>query len=319
MNHPLVSIITPTLNRCDTLRDCLFSVVRQSYARIEHIVIDGGSTDGTVEYLRHVAAGRPMTRWISEPDDGMYDAINKGLALARGDVVAYLNSDDLYLPWSVEVAVSALKRTGADLVYGDLGVLIRETRRHAFYVQFYKHFDLRHYTHHETLAQPTVFWRRSLVREIGEFDASYRLLGDCDYWLRAAVAGARLQHLDEILAVQVEHEETLRATRAREVAAEFTRLRAQYAGIAGPAGGALAAGIGRRLRWRAKQTQFLLSARSRGSRWPRFGAFTRERALRVRPTYILWHLLPSTLRPKRVTLVDPRALERCLGAPESVS
>ena len=102
----------------------------------------------------------------------MYDAVNKGMALAQGDVLAYLNSDDLYLPWSVEVAVGAL-HPGIDLVYGDLGILMAEAngRPSAFPIQFYPDFDLRHYSFVATIGQPTVFWRRSLTERIGLFDA----------------------------------------------------------------------------------------------------------------------------------------------------
>ena len=114
--EPLVSIVTPVLDRAGTIELALRSVAAQTYANVEHIVVDGLSTDGTVDVLENFGASQPL-RWITERDEGMYDAINKGLALARGDILAYLNSDDLYFPWSVEVAVEALKR-GADPVYG---------------------------------------------------------------------------------------------------------------------------------------------------------------------------------------------------------
>ena len=98
---PLVSIITPTLNQGRTIGATLESVRRQTYSRIEHIVIDGGSSDSTSDILAaaHQASG---LIWRSEPDRGMYDAVNKGLRLATGEIVGYLNSDDLLLPWAVE-------------------------------------------------------------------------------------------------------------------------------------------------------------------------------------------------------------------------
>ena len=101
----------------------------------------------------------------------MYDAINKGISLAHGDVLAYLNSDDFYLPWSVDVAVRALQ-SGVDLVYGDLGIMSADAngRPDMFSIQFYPDFDLRYYTFVGVLGQPTVFWRRSLTEKIGLFD-----------------------------------------------------------------------------------------------------------------------------------------------------
>ena len=121
----------------------------------------------------------------------MYDAVNKGLGMARGEVVAYLNSDDVYLPWSVETAVATL-RSGSDFVYGDLG-MIRGSAQDSFMPQFYAPFDLNHFTYFQSLGQPSVFWRRAASQKLGGFDDSYRLIGDCEYWLRAANAGLLVQ------------------------------------------------------------------------------------------------------------------------------
>src|SRR5690349_9655830 len=105
---PLVSIVTPSLNRVDLIESTLRSVRSQSYPNVEHIVVDGGSTDGTLEVLRRYE-GTYGLRWMSEPDQGMYDAINKGLAMARGEILAYLNTDDLYLPWTIDTVVSTFR------------------------------------------------------------------------------------------------------------------------------------------------------------------------------------------------------------------
>ena len=106
--RPLVSIITPSLNQARFLDDTLRSVRDQTYPHIEHIVIDGGSTDGTVEMLARNLCDERF-RWLSEPDDGMYWAVNKGLRMASGSIVAYLNADDVFLPWSVAAAVDFLR------------------------------------------------------------------------------------------------------------------------------------------------------------------------------------------------------------------
>src|SRR5660397_164663 len=124
MHEPLVSVITPTYQRCSALSHCLDSVAAQTYKNIEHIVIDGGSTDGTIQLLKRRTHDYRLT-WTSEPDQGMYEAINKGLNRSSGEVLCYLNSDDLLFPWSLAVVVAALKE--ADLVYGDL-LLLRTDR-----------------------------------------------------------------------------------------------------------------------------------------------------------------------------------------------
>ena len=108
-DQTLVSIVTPTLDRVDLLRHTIESVKRQTHANLEHIIVDGGSTDGTLELLTRYEGSYPM-RWVSEPDDGMYQAINKGLRSASGDILAYLNSDDLYFPWTVDTVVEALRK-----------------------------------------------------------------------------------------------------------------------------------------------------------------------------------------------------------------
>ena len=309
MSEPLVSIVTPVLNRKETLEGCLRSVAGQTYPNIEHIVVDGGSTDGTLDLLKSRGEG---IRWISESDTGMYNAINKGLAMTTGEFVAYLNSDDLYLPYSIETAVRAL-RSGFDLVFGDLGILTRERTPVGFYPQFYRDFDLNYYTHFGTLAQPTVFWTRALMERIGNFDESFRLLGDCEYWLRAAVKGAKVTHLDEILAVQIEHEGTLRVTNPERLRSEFERLRSDYRAHAGPPVGARWEHPKRSLRWRYHQLQFAISAaRKHPRRWPGFMEFLKQRRIATTPSGLLWYLLPQKLRPTNASFVDGPALDRAL-------
>ncbi len=313
---PLVSIITPVLNRASTLPSCLASVVAQTYPRIEHIVVDGGSTDGTLDILRSFSVPRPP-KWITERDEGMYDALNKGLSLATGDVLAYLNSDDLYLPWSVDVAVEELRK-GRDLVYGDLGVLtlrtVRGKPKSKFWVQFYPPFELRYYTHVATMGQPAVFWRRSLTDEIGGFDTTYRLIGDCEYWLRAATAGRYLAHVNEVLAVQVDHGDTLRATQSERLAEEFRRMRTQYSDFAAAPRFPKLHGYKRGFRWRIYQWIFLVVAtRNNPKRWPRFIEFLRRHGFRLNRfgTLILF-TLPSKLRPSGTTWVDTSMFEKAI-------
>src|SRR5262245_6146077 len=122
-DQPLVSIVTPSLNQAGTIAQTLRSIREQSYPNVEHIVVDGVSTDGTLEILREAEA-ESTVRWSSGPDSGMYDAINKGFSQAHGEIFAYLNTDDSYFPWTVETAVHALQaHPAAGFVYGDLLVL----------------------------------------------------------------------------------------------------------------------------------------------------------------------------------------------------
>jgi glycosyltransferase involved in cell wall biosynthesis len=290
MGDPLVSIITPVLNRVETMGASLASIARQTYRPIEHIVVDGGSTDGTLDLLRKYRAPYPF-HWVSEPDNGMYEAINKGIAISRGEVLAYLNSDDLYLPWSVEVAVRALQQLGVELIYGDLGIFFAKEngRLEDFYIEFRSDFTLRHYSFVSTIGQPTVFWRRSLTERIGLFDTGYRLIGDCEYWLRAAVRGAKLRHVPEVMALQVEHGSTLRATQPSLLQEEFDRLRRSMMEVVDPPFSMQWERIRKKLAGRMRQLEFFYALKTKDPRkWQHFvhtlhahGVDLRLRDLRV--------------------------------------
>ena len=165
MKQPLVSIVTPSFNQGAFIKDCIESIAAQTYHNIEHIVVDGESTDETLDVLRRYEGNYNM-RWLSEPDGGMYEAINKGLRQARGEIVAYLNCDDLYFPWSVATAVEALTRLpDVDLIYGDL-LNVDAGSKNGILV-FYPPFNYGFLRRSGVLGQPTIFWRRSAYEAMG--------------------------------------------------------------------------------------------------------------------------------------------------------
>jgi glycosyltransferase involved in cell wall biosynthesis len=316
MGRPLVSIITPVLNRVGTIGTCLASVAGQTYQPIEHIVVDGGSTDGTLDLVSGYRASHRF-HWVSERDGGMYEAINTGMALAHGDVLAYLNSDDLYLPWSVDVAVRGLQ-PGIDLIYGDLGILRADTsgKPDAFYMQFYPDFDLRYYSFVGTIAQPTVFWRRSLMERIGLFDTKYRLIGDCEYWLRAALSGVKLRHLPELMAVQVDHGSTLRATQPASMREEFDELRGTMMAFIDPPSSLRWERLKKSVTWRARQLEFLYAMKARDPHKWRY--FVEE--LHAHGVHVMWAnlriLAPARWQGDASLLGDAPRISAILGGPE---
>jgi glycosyltransferase involved in cell wall biosynthesis len=179
-----ISIITPVFNQVDYIEQTILSVINQDYDNYEYIIIDGGSTDGTLDIIKSYAS--KITTWISEPDTGMYDALNKGFALSTGDIMAWINSDDLLLPnalinmnllltdlpeveW-VQGMNSAIDLDGhsIDYRYGDKFSLIKFLQKDYKYVQ-----------------QECTFWRRSLYERAGNcLDTSLKLAGDFELWFR---------------------------------------------------------------------------------------------------------------------------------------
>jgi len=260
---PLVSIVTPTLNQGRFIEATIRSIKGQSYDRFEHIVIDGGSTDATLDILRRYEGTYPM-RWLSEPDSGMYEAVNKGLRMASGDILAYLNSDDLYFPWTLETVVEALARhREADFVFGDALSLNDETKRQDLYWTF--PFSLSHLRTTGFLAQPAVFWRRSAYTSIGPFDERLRYVADCDYWMRAG-ATHQFKKVDEFLAVERDHAATQRA-RGSAVWDELTEVRSRYV-AAGERPGPVRRSVLRERVWR-RLYSFALVAQATTPEWLR--------------------------------------------------
>ena len=179
---PLVSIVTPSLNQGRFIEAAIESVLSQDYPRIEYIVIDGGSTDETLDILARY--GQRFT-WISEPDGGQSHAINKGFRRARGDVLAWLNSDDTYLPGAVRSAVEHLtEHPDCALVYGD-GYLMDEDGRMTRPFPATEPFDLWKLVYvHDYILQQSAFFRRDAVDAAGYLDESLHWGMDWDLFIK---------------------------------------------------------------------------------------------------------------------------------------
>jgi len=184
-----ISIITPSFNQAAFLAHTARSILSQSGDfDLQWIVIDGQSTDGTKDLLASLRDGR--LTWISEPDRGQSHAINKGLALADGDIVAWLNSDDLYKPGALQAVGSAfLRQPDAQWLVGRYEVIDGADRVIRNSIVRYKDRGLRRYRYRRLLrenfiSQPSVFWRREFGREIGLLDESLHWTMDYDLWLR---------------------------------------------------------------------------------------------------------------------------------------
>ncbi|MBI5932454.1 MAG: glycosyltransferase [Chloroflexi bacterium] len=189
---PTVSIITPSFNQARYLEATIQSVLSQDYPRIEYLIVDGGSTDGSVDVIKKYAD--KLAWWVSEKDHGQTDAINKGFARAKGDVLAWLNSDDTYEPRAVGQAVKyLLEHPEVGMVYADCNYINEEGRVIGKFPAAQT--DLarlrRGYVH---IPQQTMFFRAELWKQIAPLDPSFYFAMDYDLWTRIA-SRAELKYL----------------------------------------------------------------------------------------------------------------------------
>ncbi len=201
---PRLSIVTPSFNQGRYLEETLRSVLLQNYPNLEYIVIDGASADGSVETLRRYESRLDFV--VSEPASGHADALNKGMARATGSILAFINSDDFYLPGAFAAAARAFSAPEpADLVYGEC-LLVDQAGR-----EFIEHFgDISRldemldfwgvWRANREIVQPEAFWRRSIAEKIGPFHPVAGSSFVYEYWCRLLIAGAVFRRLDQPLA-----------------------------------------------------------------------------------------------------------------------
>ena len=183
-DQPLVSIITPSFNQARYIEATIQSVLGQDYPRIEYIVIDGGSSDGTVDLLKKY--DHKLAYWVSEKDKGQTDAINKGFARATGDILAWINSDDTYEPGAIAAAVKYLQEhPEAGMVYADCNFINEDGRVIGRFGSAQTDYRLlrQGYVH---IPQQTMFFRADLWKQVGPLDPSFYFAMDYDLWTRIA-------------------------------------------------------------------------------------------------------------------------------------
>jgi glycosyltransferase involved in cell wall biosynthesis len=198
-----ISIVTPSFNQAAFIEEALWSVKRQDYPNVEHIVMDGASTDGTVEILRRYSAqpGWEHLHWVSEPDRGQSDALNKGFRIAKGDFIGWLNSDDLYRPRCFQHVLDAFgHHAHADIIYGDYTWI--DEKGKVWRVRKEIDFSLFILRYHRVLYIPTTstFFRHRIFAEGNFIDLRYHYAMDYEFFLRLAHVGYRFQHINQVLA-----------------------------------------------------------------------------------------------------------------------
>ena len=200
---PRFSIITPTLNRASMINSAVESVLINNYPNVEHIIVDGGSTDGTLDVLAHYH----HLKILSSPDRGMYDALNKGLQLVTGEIIGFLNSDDLYAPQAFHQVALAFRNGNTLAVAGEAIVFSKTADGGKNILNRFNPGDAS-LLELSTLGSPFMnawFFRKLVFGKIGNFNSAYRIAADRDFMLRLALSGTQYTILNTLVYQYLHH------------------------------------------------------------------------------------------------------------------
>jgi len=216
----LVAIVTPSYNQAPYLEQTIQSVLGQDYPRIEYLVIDGGSTDGSVEIIKKYADR--LAYWVSEKDSGQAEAINKGFARAKGDILGWLNSDDYYFLNTISVAVRCFEQNpDVVMVYGDMMAV--DGNGKTINILKYKQLTLEDLLCFQIIGQPSVFFRRTAFEKVGPVEPTFHFMLDHHLWIRLARQG-RILHVPQVWSAARYHAEAKNRARAAEFGREGFRV-----------------------------------------------------------------------------------------------
>ena len=217
---PLISIVTPSYNQDKYIEQTLRSVLEQDYPRIEYLVVDGISKDSSVEIIKKYAD--KLTWWVSEKDSGQGEAINKGLSRAKGYILAWLNSDDYYLPSTISKVVKVFEENpDVVMVYGDM--LAVDEYGQTTNTLKYNQLSLQDLLCFQIIGQPSVFFRRDLLEQTGLLDTTFHFLLDHHLWIRIAQLG-KILYVPQIWSAARYHAEAKNRAKAAEFGQEAFRI-----------------------------------------------------------------------------------------------
>jgi glycosyltransferase involved in cell wall biosynthesis len=221
--QPVVTVVTPVFNGEKYIRATIESVLAQQEATVEYILVDGASTDRTMQIVQEYAGQIRLV--VSEPDRGMYNAINKGFARASGDIFCYLNSDDTYLPGTLKKVVDCFASEAVDLCFGDCIYVDSDDRELFRYTGVDLPYSWIARLGRMPFAQPTAFWTRALFEKVGGFDESYRYVADAKFFFECLRdAETRRRHIADNLATFRLHADGFTSRAAAEMDVEHHRV-----------------------------------------------------------------------------------------------
>jgi len=224
---PKISIVTPSYNQAEFLEKAMLSVLNQNYPNLEYIIIDGGSSDGSVEIIKKYE--KFLHYWVSEPDTGQSAAINKGLRIASGDIIGWMNSDDIYLPNAFNACVKILAgKKDIDVIYGNAyridqsDEIMAEARYAPFFFTDALYIGVRIVNH-------AAFWKKEIMNQVGYLDESLEVMMDREYFLRIAKYGKKFKKIKHFLGAIRIHKESKENTIMKTLGSKtFLDIRQRY-------------------------------------------------------------------------------------------
>jgi glycosyltransferase involved in cell wall biosynthesis len=220
-----ISIITPSYNQGQYLEETIQSVLDQGYPDLEYIIMDGGSTDHSVEIIKKYESR--LQHWESGPDGGQADAINKGFRLATGDILAWINSDDYYRPGTLKEVAELFEPDDLKIVFGECALYKEKTGR-VKSSKVFKHAQSHKIEYSDYIIQPSSFWTRKTWELVGELNLKLNYSFDWEWFIRAQRAGAQFQPVNKILSVYRYHEQHKTGTGGGKRELELAGIYEQY-------------------------------------------------------------------------------------------
>lgn len=220
-----ISIVTPSYNQGQYLEETIQSVMDQQYPDLEYIIMDGGSTDNSVEIIKKYESR--LAHWVSKPDGGQADAINKGFKMATGDILAWLNSDDYYRPDTLKQVSEWFERDDLKIVFGECALYHEKSGK----VKASKVFEFaksHKIEYSDYIIQPSSFWTRKTFERVGELNIDLNYTFDWDWFIRAKRAGVHFQAVDKIWSVYRYHEQHKTGTGGDRRELELANIYKQY-------------------------------------------------------------------------------------------
>jgi glycosyltransferase involved in cell wall biosynthesis len=228
MNYPRITVVTPSYNQGQFLEETILSVIGQQYPNLEYIIIDGGSTDNSVDVIKKYES--KLAYWVSEADRGQAHAINKGFERASGDILAWLNSDDFYLPSTLAFVAARLNPAQSELLFGNC-LHIFQDRALVYGSNVRREHEQRNLLLADYIIQPSAFWTRAAMQKIGPLDQTLHFGFDWEWFIRSLQAEAKLAAEDKYLSVYRIHRDHKTGVGGERRLKELATIYEKYAGV----------------------------------------------------------------------------------------